>query len=103
MKVVWTEQAFARLAEIQSYISVDDPAAAARFVGRLAQRTLLLARTPGMGRIVPELPETGLRELIFGNYRIVYRIHGETVQVLTVFESHRLLPRQDVPPERTEE
>ena len=56
-----------------------------------------------MGRLVPELPETGLRELIFGNCRIVYRIHGETVQVPTVFESHRLFPRQDVPPEWTGE
>jgi plasmid stabilization system protein ParE len=99
MKVLWTEQAFARLAEIQSYISADDPAAAGRFVGRFVERTLLLARTPGMGRIVPELPETGLRELILGNYRIVCRVHGEAVQVLTVFESHRLFPRQDVPPE----
>jgi plasmid stabilization system protein ParE len=103
MKVAWTEQAFARLAEVQSYISADDPTAAARFVGRLAQRTLLLARTPGMGRIVPELLETGLRELVFGNYRIVYRVHRGAVQVLTVFESHRLLPRQDVSPERLSE
>jgi toxin ParE1/3/4 len=101
MKVVWTEQAFARLAEIQSYISADDPAAAGRFVDRLVGQTLLLARSPRMGRAVPELPGMGLRELILENYRIVYRVHGGAVQVLTVFESHRLLPRQDVPPERS--
>lgn len=99
MKVLWAEQAFARLAEIQSYISADDPVAATRFVGRIIERTFLLARTPRMGRIVPELPGAGLRELVLGNYRIVYRVHGAAVQVLTVFESHRRFPRQEIPPE----
>jgi toxin ParE1/3/4 len=46
-----------------------------------------------MGRTVPELPESKLRELVEGNYRIVYRVRRKTVEILTVFESHRQLPR----------
>jgi len=99
VKVLWTEQAFARLAEIESYIAADDPAVARRFAARLIGRASRLARTPHMGRLVPELPGSKLRELIEGNYRIVYRIRGKTIQVLTVFEGHRRFPADDVPDE----
>ena len=97
MKVVWTEQAFARLAEIEAYIGGDDPEAARRFVARLIRRASQLAKTPQMGRWVPELPESKLRELIEENYRIVYRVRAKTIQVLTVFEGHRRLPKNDLP------
>jgi len=99
VKVLWTEQAFARLAEIETYIAGDDPAIAQRFVARLIRRANQLAKNPQMGRWVPELPESKLRELIEGNYRMVYRVRGKTVQVLTVFEGHRRFPGSDVPSE----
>jgi plasmid stabilization system protein ParE len=97
VRVLWTEQAFARLAEIETYIAADDPAVARRFIARLIERASRLAKTPQMGRWVPELPESKLRELIEGNYRIVYRVRGKTVQVLTVFEGHRRFPASDLP------
>jgi toxin ParE1/3/4 len=93
MKVLWTEQAFARLAEVEAYLAADDPTAAQRFVARLISRAGLLARTPLMGRTVPELPESKLREPVEGNYRIVYRVRRKTVEILTVFESHRQFPK----------
>ena len=92
VRVLWTEQAFARLAEIETYIAADDPAVARRFVARLIERASRLAKAPHMGRWVPELPESKLRELIEGNYRIVYRVRGKTVQVLTVFEGSSPVP-----------
>jgi len=51
---------------------------------------------PAMGRTVPELPGTGVREIIEGRYRIVYRIRAKGIQVLTVFEGHRQFPTDDV-------
>ena len=91
MKVVWTEQAWERLLEIEQFIGRDDPRAATRFVDRLIERGDGLADHPEQGRHLPELPESGLRELIVGNYRIVYRRTQEAIEVLTVFEGHRLL------------
>ena len=49
-----------------------------------------------MGRSVPELPGTGIREIIEGRYRLVYRIQAKVIQVLTVFEGHRQFPMEDV-------
>ncbi len=96
MRVLWTEQAFARLAEIETYIAADDPTAARRFVVRPIECASRLAKAPHMGRWVPEFPESKLRELIEGNHRIVYRVRGKTIQVLTVFEGHRRFPARDL-------
>jgi plasmid stabilization system protein ParE len=91
MKVVWTEQAWGRLLEIEQFIGRDDPKAAARLVDKLIDRGDGLADHPMQGRRLPELPESGLRELIVGNYRIVDRRTSNAVEVLTVFEGRRLL------------
>lgn len=46
------------------------------------------------GRRVPELMREDLREILVRSYRIVYRVDGEFVWILTIFEGHRLLPRE---------
>lgn len=96
MKVRWTEQALTRLSEIEEYVAVDRPGAAERLIARLLRRASLLAQTPNIGRRVPELPGSDLRELIEGNYRIVYRVRPPRVEILTVFEGHRRIPLADV-------
>jgi len=96
MKIVWTEHAAACLIEIEDYIAHDDPVRAQQWVTQLIERTRILAVHPCSGRILLENPKGGLRELIEGNYRIVYRVVGEVVEILTLFERHRLLRNDDV-------
>lgn len=96
MKVVWTEQAWRRLIEIEEYIAKDDAKAAARFVDILIDRGDALSVHADRGRRLPELPDSGLRELIVGSYRIVYRRTRDSVEVLTVFEGHRLLRPEEL-------
>lgn len=96
MKVVWTEQAWQRLAEIDAFIAKDDPTAASRLVERLIERGDALSEHPDRGRRLPELPESGLRELVVGNYRLVYRRGARNIEVLTVFEGHHLLRRDEL-------
>jgi toxin ParE1/3/4 len=91
MKVIWTEQAWERLLEIERFVARDDARAAARLVDKLIDRGDALIEYPRRGRRLPELPESGLRELIVDNYRIVHRRTPKAVEVLTVFEGHRLL------------
>lgn len=92
MRVLWTEQALTCLTEIEAYVAEDDPVAAVRLTDRLIERAKILSDHPMAGRRVPELPKSSLRELVEGNYRIVYRIQKEAVEILTVFEGHRLCP-----------
>jgi toxin ParE1/3/4 len=44
-----------------------------------------------MGRMVPETANPTIRELIFKDYRIVHRLLNDRIEILTVFEGHRLL------------
>jgi len=97
MKITWTEQAWEHLLEIERFVARDDPRAAARLVDKLIDRGDALAEHPERGRRLPELPESGLRELIVDNYRLVYRRTPKAVEVLTVLEGHRLLRPDELP------
>lgn len=88
----WSRRSERDLDEIEAYIAADDPVAAARWVDRLMERAQKAAWVPFSGRVVPELGRENIREVLLRTYRIVYRIEGSEVQVLTVFEGHRLFP-----------
>ena len=91
MKIVWSQEALTQLTEIEDYISKDSPNRAAIFVDQLVEQAEALPDNPGMGRMVPEIGNPGIRELIFKKYRIVYRLETDCIEILTVFEGHRLL------------
>ncbi len=94
MKLRWTHRARRDLVEIGRYIARDKPGAARRWVERLRQRARDAAAMPRSGRKVPELDRDDVREVLVRRYRIVYRIHPSETRVLTVFEGHRLFPRE---------
>ena len=92
MKLIWTRKALEYLIEIESFIAQDNPQKAIEFTDHLIAKCENLKDNPDMGRVVPELQIQQVRELIVKNYRIVYRHIDEEIQILTVFEGHRLLP-----------
>ena len=87
----WTRRAEQQLFEIGRFIARDKPGAARRWVERLRRRAAEAAQHPLAGRRVPELEREDVREVVVRGYRIVYRVTTTAVEVLTVFESHRLL------------
>jgi plasmid stabilization system protein ParE len=92
MSVTWSREAGDNLADIEEFIARDSQERAIRFVEALIDHAeALLSDNPGCGRVVPEIGNPGIRELIYRGYRIVYRLKGKNPQVLTVFEGHRLL------------
>ena len=93
MNLRWSKRAVRDLAQIHLYIEADDPDAADRWVRKLWQRAELASRTPMAGRIVPEYGRPDFREVFVKTYRIIYRVDGRDIVVITVIEGHRLLPR----------
>ena len=91
MKVRWTEQAAARLEAIEAVVARNDPRAAEELVENLIERGESLKAHPKRGRVVPEIRNPEIRELIIRGYRLVYRVSDKAVDVLTVFEGHRQL------------
>lgn len=88
----WTIQAAQDLENIFKYISNDSRKYAELHILRLKNKTKLLVKYPKSGRIVPEYNNENIRELIYGNYRIIYRIvSNERVDIITVFHTSRIL------------
>ncbi len=96
MKLLWTKEALIRLQEIEEYISRDNPIVAIEFVDKLISAAETITANPEKGRIVPELSLENIRELLFRNYRIVYLIKKNSFNILTVFEGHQLLKKEEI-------
>ena len=73
-QVVLSPSARADLRDIVRYISFDAPDRALQFGLFLISRTRLLAQSPELGRLVPELADPLIRETIVRSYRVVYRL-----------------------------
>ncbi len=89
MKVIWSPLSLQRVDEIVDYIAKDDPAAARRWAGALVERVQQLEDYPERGRTVPELFRPDVRELLYGEYRIIYRLDTSAVEILTVRHGRR--------------
>jgi len=91
MSIHWTRRAEQQLVEIGRFIARDRPHVARRWVEMLRRRAVEAGEHPLAGRIVPELDREDIREVITRGYRIVYRVEDAAVEILSVFEGHRLL------------
>ena len=82
--VKFSPQAIDDLATVVSYIAKDNPRRAESFGNELIDQTDILENFAKTGRIVPELGEKNLRELVYKPYRIIYRINEakEEIEVL---------------------
>lgn len=91
VKVVWTSHAFEDLESIFKYTSKDSVFYATRQVDTLTSRVDILEEHPLSGRIVPEFNNETIRELIEGNYRIIYSLNNDTIFIIRIHHSARSL------------
>ena len=96
MKIQWSPLAIDRVTEIASYISKDNPNAAKKWIREFFARTGQLGAFPESGRHLIETARKDIRELIWGNYRIIYRIETRQVSILTVRHTKQILPFGDL-------
>lgn len=90
-EVRWTPQAADDLDAIAEFISQDSPHYSSLFVLDVLCAVDRLIQFPKSGRIVPEINDPLVREVILGSYRIIYRLRQDLVEILTVFHGSRLL------------
>ena len=96
MKIIWSPLAIDRASEIAEYIALDKPAAADKWINTLFSKVEQLKFSPKSGRVVPEIRDEQFRELIYGNYRIIYRIEKKQVSILAVRHGKQILPMEDI-------
>lgn len=92
-KVDITPTAEADVAEIWDYIAQDNPGNAEAFISRLSEQVETLENFPERCPLISEnrILGTAYRHLIYGHYRTIFRIAGDTVIILRVIHGSRLL------------
>lgn len=89
-RIVWSRQALEDLDAIREFIARDSARYAATTIERLTSATERVQRFPQSGRIVPEIGDPDIREVLVGSYRVIYRLRGEEVGIVTVLHGARL-------------
>jgi toxin ParE1/3/4 len=89
MKILWTDPAIEDLRSLHSYIAKDSEIYASSFVERIILATEKLTSFPRLGRVVPEAETETIRELLYHNYRIIYRINGDLIEIITIVHGGR--------------
>lgn len=94
VQVVWTESASADLKQVHDFIARDSARYARATVEKITSAAKRLGRFPQLGAVVPELSGLVYRQIIVGNYRIIYRVSKDESQVfiMGVIHASRSLP-----------
>lgn len=88
-RVEWSERAYEALDEALAYVAQDSPRAAERLLVRLLEAAESLSELTKRGRIVPELADPRIREMIVPPYRILYEYDEERVRILALVHDAR--------------
>ncbi|MGD9159890.1 MAG: type II toxin-antitoxin system RelE/ParE family toxin [Desulfobacteraceae bacterium] len=96
MKIIWSPLAIDRASEIVDYISQDKPSAAEKWIDTAFSKVEQLKSSLEIGRIVPEIKNGQFREIIYGNYRIIYRIEKKQISILTIRHGMQILPIKEI-------
>ena len=88
----WSPRAVDDLDRACEYIARDSPKYAYLFAERVVELIETISEQPLLGAVVPEYNRDELRERLFQNYRIVYRVFKGGIEVVTISHGARLLP-----------
>jgi toxin ParE1/3/4 len=90
VEVIWTQRATEEITSIAEYLEQYSALYASSIVKKLYVKVGVLKQFPKLGRIIPEMQEEKYRELIEGNYRIMYEmLDDEVILIQRVMHTSR--------------
>ena len=96
MNIQWSPFAIDKVTNIALYIAEYKPIAADKWVLSIFDAVEGLSSFPNLGRIVPEFNRDEIRELLHGNYRIIYQVSSSVIEILTVRHGSQILPDDEI-------
>lgn len=87
--VKWSAPAKRDLREIHRHIALDSKYYARKVVETIVDKADLLSHSNRIGRVVPEIEDSNIRELFVYSYRLIYEIGVEGIEVLGVIHGRR--------------
>jgi plasmid stabilization system protein ParE len=89
--IKWSPRAASHFEGICDYIAKDSKHYAALFAKKVLSIVKSIPQFPKSGRVVPEYNDENMREKLYENYRIVYRIKEEVIEIVAICHGSRLL------------
>jgi addiction module RelE/StbE family toxin len=77
------------LKQIYDYIAKDSRYYATNVVENVVSKAENLDEFPEIGRVVPEISDKNVRELIIYSYRLIYEFVSNDVQILAIIHGKR--------------
>jgi toxin ParE1/3/4 len=91
MEVIFTDRFLTRVEECTDYIARDHIPTAIKWAREVFEQCQKLSNQPEKGRIVPEFRRPEIREIIHGNYRLVYELKPNQIDMLTIWHTRQML------------
>jgi addiction module RelE/StbE family toxin len=88
-QIAWSDRAIQDLKDIVEYISRDSKAYAQSFALQIREKIERLGSFPESGPQIPEDRSGSIRQIIVGNYRVLYRHFKADVFIVTVVHGAR--------------
>jgi toxin ParE1/3/4 len=88
-EVIWAETARVALDEIITYIAQDSRQGAGHVLEAAIDAAGSLATLSERGRVVPEMNDPTIREIVVFRYRLMYRVENERVVVVAFVHGAR--------------
>ena len=95
-RIIWTRQALDDLEQLLEFIAKQAPVAACRFAEKIIDRVEVLQKHSKLGGLIPEDERGVYRQIVQGNYRVIYRSGGDFVYLVAVHHAARLLSTEDL-------
>lgn len=90
-RIEWSPRAISHFEGICDHIAKDSKYYAVLFAKRIISIVKSIPQFPKSGRVVPEYNDENLREKLYENYRIVYRIKEGIIEIVAICHGSRLL------------
>ena len=83
-QLLWTNNAHQQLDSIRTYIESNNSYFAERYINRMLRRIELLKSFPESGELQPQYRGSNVRQVVFGNYRIIFQSTTTVVRILAI-------------------
>ncbi|PKL16021.1 MAG: type II toxin-antitoxin system RelE/ParE family toxin [Spirochaetae bacterium HGW-Spirochaetae-5] len=94
-KIVWSPRAADNVESICEHISKDSKRYAQIFAEKIFETIKSIRENPLAGRVVPEYMDDKIRERIYKNYRIIYRLKDEVIEIAAIYHGAQLVEKKE--------
>ena len=95
IQLEWSNEALEDIESIATYIEKDSPVYAKSVVFKIFEKAEIIRDFTELGRIVPELNDSTIREIFVYSYRLIYKIDSNRILFVAVIHGKRLLENHE--------